>query len=511
MTNGGAPISTLHAFSGSHLWTLTLDGGTQWSLSVAQQGFEVSCTACISRHEDQIELMGRVNRQNQFMPNELNVGEPRYGSLSNDNPETPNVSATLERTSKGVFLSLTFEYDESPEYAQWFTRDFFAGTASLTDGTRARPSVPSALLFYDSYGSVALIGCQSGGYHTNHRIGSGRIQVGAAVLAAPSIAHAKVMGMRAEVSGLRSWLGTSGISETITHEEKTGRFLSSKIEVVIPQTINIPDSNLVMRPAIRRRWVEGSLIIENIVWVEHKTAEESSWRVHEMAMRAVRDLLAVSRWRAESLIPVSVARTEDSLDGNTPEEDRRQWWRAVVDSRAPEPKEDSQRLEHLISWEDIGPDGLARWIKLRDDFARAIDPAVSSVYLDDVTIEVHLTQIAISLEALGYLLAMRKDGVSENKAGGLSFQQRLDRIVQDVEGLLPFVDETWSKRMADTYNSVKHANRALPEAVDVANSWREGALLFRTWIANELGVDYEELRTRIARTPQIHSYVAADE
>jgi hypothetical protein len=87
------------------------------------------------------------------------------------------------------------------------------------------------------------------------------------------------------------------------------------------------------------------------------------------------------------------------------------------------------------------------------------------------------------------------------------FRQRLDRIIQDVEGLLPFVDETWSRRMANTYNSVKHANRDLPQAVDVANSWREGALLFRTWVASELGVDHNELRTRITRDPLIHPYI----
>lgn len=215
----------------------------------------------------------------------------------------------------------------------------------------------------------------------------------------------------------------------------------------------------------------------------------------------------MSRWRAESLIPLSVARTEDSLDGKTPESERQQWWRDVVDSSSPEPTKDSVRLEHLILWEDLRPEGLARWIKLRDDFSRAVDPAVSSIYLDGVTVEVQLTQVAISLEALGYLLAMRKDGASEKKAGDMIFRQRLDRIVQDVEGLLPFVDKTWSQRMANTYNSVKHANRELPQAVDVANSWREGVLLFRTWVANELGVDHDELRTRIAKDPQIHPYI----
>jgi hypothetical protein len=457
-----------------------------------------------------LQPTGGARGQNQTMPNQLIVGKPRYGSLSTGNADTSEVSATLERTSEGIFLSLTFSHDESPEYAQWFTPNYFGIAAITAEKTRPRPSVPAALFFHDSYGAVALVGCRNAGYHTNHRIGSGRVYVGAAVLAAPSTAHAKVMGMRSEVSGLRAWLGTSAISQT-RNFDKTGRFKSAEIQVVIPEVIDVPDSELVLRPAINRTPRDGALLIEDIVWVEHKTEEESYWRQHQVAMRAVRDLLAVSRWRDESLIPVSVARTEDSIEGDTPESERQQWWREVVDSSAPEPKEETRRLEHLILWEDLGPEGLARWIKLRDDFARTVDPAVSSIYLEGVTVEVQLTQIAISLEALGYLLFMRKDGASETNAGGISFQRRLNRILQEVPGLLPFVDATWSQRMADTYNSVKHANRDLPQMVDVANSWREGALLFRTWIANELGVERDKLRERIARDPQIHPYLVADD
>ncbi|WP_139186688.1 HEPN domain-containing protein [Arthrobacter crystallopoietes] len=474
-------------------------------------GVADGCCTASSEDAHMLNLQPTVGArgQNQTMPNQLTVGKPRYGSLSTGNTDTSEVSATLERTSEGIFVSITFSHDESPEYAQWFTPNYFDIAAVTAEKTQPRPPVPSTLFFYDSHGPVALVGCRNAGYHTNHRIGSGRVYVGAAVLAAPSTAHAKVMGMRSTVSGLRAWLGTSAISHTTNFDKQTGRFKSAEIQVVIPEVIDIPDSKLVLRPAINRTPRDGALMIEDIVWVEHKTEEESSWRLHQLAMRAVRDLLAVSRWRDESLIPVSVARTEDSIKGDTPESERQQWWRDVADSSAPEPKEETRRLEHLILWEDLGPEGLANWIKLRDDFARAVDPAVSSIYLEGVTVEVQLTQIAISLEALGYLLFMRKDGASETKAGGISFQRRLNRIVQEVPGLLPFVDATWSQRMADTYNSVKHANRDLPQTVDVANSWREGALLFRTWIANELGVERDKLRERIARDSQIHSFIVA--
>lgn len=445
------------------------------------------------------------------MPNKLEIGEPRYGSLANDDPDARRVSATLERTREGIYLSLTFDHDESPEYAAWFTRGIFDDFIAPNNDTRPAPSPPSLLLFEDSYGPVALIGCRTAGYHHNFQIGSGRIAVGAAVLSAPSTAHARLTGMRAEISGLRAWLHASAISRKEKWDRDTGVQEYVEYKVVVPEAITIPDSNLLIRHSVRRADVEGSVVLENLIRVEHKTTEETSWRAHQLAMRPIRDLLAVSRWRPESFIPISVARLEDSIPGATVEAERRQWWRDVIDSSAPEPKEENRKLEHLISWEDIGPEGLARWIKLRDNFSRAIDPAVSSIYLNDVTVEVRLMQVAIGLEALGYLLAMRRDGASESKASKMWFNRRLDRIVRDVEGLLPFIDDGWSQRMADTYNAVKHANRALPEVVDVANSWRECALLFRAWVANELGVNQQELKTRIARSPQMRSWVAVED
>ena len=318
------------------------------------------------------------------MPNELNLGKPRYGHLYDYDSTTPDMTATLERTHAGIYLSLVFDRDRSPEYLRWFTRDVLAVILAEADPLsedESQSQPPSDLLFVDSHGTVALIGCRKAGYHTNHQIGSGKIAVGAVVFGAPSTAHAKVMGMRSEVSGLRSWLGTSAIHESFLNSPgMPGTSIPREIRLSSPAAITIPDSGLVMRPVYRLRRPNGSLIIEDLVWVEHKTDNESSWSSHQSAMRAVRDLLAVSRWRAETLVPISVARTEDSLEGQNPESDRRQWWRDVVDSNAPKPKEETQRIEHFISWDDLGADGIGRWIKLREDFSRAIDPAVSSLY-----------------------------------------------------------------------------------------------------------------------------------
>lgn len=59
--------------------------------------------------------------------------------------------------------------------------------------------------------------------------------------------------------------------------------------------------------------------------------------------------------------------------------------------------------------------------------------------------------------------------------------------------MLPFDGATWAPDATDAYNAVKHANKTLPDPVDLANRWRESVLVCRIWLALEL---------------QIHPYVA---
>lgn len=74
--------------------------------------------------------------------------------------------------------------------------------------------------------------------------------------------------------------------------------------------------------------------------------------------------------------------------------------------------------------------------------------------------------------------------------------------------MLPFNGGAWAAATADAYNAVKHANKPLPDPVDLANRWRESVLAFRIWLALELGVEPDVLNARVERDRQIHPYVA---
>lgn len=72
--------------------------------------------------------------------------------------------------------------------------------------------------------------------------------------------------------------------------------------------------------------------------------------------------------------------------------------------------------------------------------------------------------------------------------------------------VLPFDVQAWAERTADAYNAVKHANRSLADPIDMVNCWRESVLIFRIWIAQDLGVTLTDLAKRLQSEPQSSPY-----
>jgi hypothetical protein len=180
-------------------------------------------------------------------------------------------------------------------------------------------------------------------------------------------------------------------------------------------------------------------------------------------------------------------------------------WRTVVvadDDREPPP---IGYRPHLIEYQDLESDGIARWIGLRNEFARALDPVITSMGLA-ATPNTLLAHTGPGLEALGYLLLLR-DGASQKRAAGATLRERLERVLVDVGGTLPFDGTAWASKTVETYNGLKHANRQAPEEVDVVNAWRECVLAVRAWVALELGVSAEQVTARLSNDRQRHPYV----
>lgn len=433
------------------------------------------------------------------MTNELAKGTRRTGDLFDAYPDTPEVKVTLERSDAGIGVTIAWSTPEVP-YADWFLRD--GGYISGTEPHTSLP-VPKRVLFHDSHGSALLIRCWARGYHANaFGPGSGTLWAKAAVIGVErDLEFERPHGLQSEISGLRQWLGVTSWNEELDRHSPPGIALHSvnrppiEIGVYAGATLRFnPHWEYTPQRSSDQR------VLLDVVYCTTHSPVALEWDAHLDVHNAVRDLLVLSRWRDESCVPVSAMRTDDplvTLDGKS---HGTQWRKVVVSADARTPPPDNWP-RHLIKYDDLGPEGVSRWIVLREDFARALDPVLSSIGLRDAPPHTLLAHTGPGLEALGYLLFLR-DGVSEDSARTSSLRKRFDRILLDAGDSLPFRGDAWAERTVAAYNGLKHANRRMPDELDVIQAWAESVMVSRAWVALELGVPKEVVRARLEQDDQ---------
>ncbi len=317
-------------------------------------------------------------------------------------------------------------------------------------------------------------------------------------------------GVQTEISGLREWLGVTSWEEVQEKSDGTRKYILSSLDTA---TLNVGEHSG-MALDFRSGWglthEEGTdrRVLLDLLRCTTRSAEPLDWDVHLQLHRAIRDLLVLSRWRDESCIAVRALREDDpitTLDGLSHGD---QWREVVVsdDERKPAPK---GHLPHLVQYQDFGVEGIGRWIALRDHFARALDPVITSSNLRNATPQTRLAHTGPGVEALGYLLMLR-DGMGSSKATGATLKARFDRILADVGDCLPFDGPTWAEQTVATYNALKHANRTLPDDVDVLTSWAESVMVVRAWVALELGITMDVVKSRLAVDRQPRHFVKVE-
>ncbi|MEE2056267.1 hypothetical protein [Rhodococcus artemisiae] len=154
---------------------------------------------------------------------------------------------------------------------------------------------------------------------------------------------------------------------------------------------------------------------------------------------------------------------------------------------------------------DSGVGNLHRWIGKPEEWTRVVGPLVASKYQRGSTVEEQLIQTAISIEALGYSVALREGQV--RRGTSLSFPQYLKRIhetldcsVKEViagspQNEIPAFNncEEWAEAFNEVYKQAKHADHPLPDPLRAVVLTDAGALLVRLYFAPEFGVERERL------------------
>lgn len=443
------------------------------------------------------------------MPNELLKGTRRTGDFYDTYKDTPQVKVTLERSDSGISVTVAWSSPEVP-YAAWFMSDgsFLSGTES-----QAEPMpVPKRVMFHDSHGTVLLIRCRARGFHADvGGPGSGTLWARAAIMGVGEDKEFdRPHGLQTEISGLREWLGVTSWEERRETDDGSHNVILSSLETTKLKA----GEHAGMTLDFRSGWeVVPETSQDRRVLLDHlrcttRSVEPLDWDVHMQLHRAIRDLLVVSRWRDESCVAVSALREDDPMTTLDGESHGEQWRKVVVsnDERKPAPK---GYHPHLLQYQDLGLEGIGRWVALRNEFARALDPVITSIDLRNTTPQTRLAHTGPGVEALGYLLMIR-DGVEVKKAARATLQKRFERILADLGDCLPFDGPTWANQTVATYNALKHANRTLPDEVDVMNSWAESVMVVRAWVALELGIATDVVKSRLANDKQPRHFVKVD-
>lgn len=440
--------------------------------------------------------------------NVLRPGHSRLGWLYDGNDDTPHIAVMLQNTKERIELSVPLrDFRHNDQFARWFGQGIIYGDDP--DRTRYHYQPPKTLLFVDPEGWVALVGCLAAGTkQTIPGAGIGYIVPNYAVLGGRSLKYDRLNGLRTEIPGLTQWTGLSS-QEVAWEPDDDG--LIKRVNVTLDSPPPVPlarTMNLTLEPTWSTSRLEPgrTFASHDIVYLQTRTKSPRSWHDHLYPHLRIRELLILSAWHLFGFSYVLAHRTDDpnrTLDGN-PVNER---WAQTATHALPKNQTMEQNPRYLFTLKDIGgAKGVRRWLTLRRQFQRAIQPVIA-VRDQKGFLETQILHTGTALEALGHQLGV-EDGKSSTHQ--VVYLKALDRIIADLKhNPIPDPDD-WKDRSRESYMGVKHPDREVPDGLILADTLRENLLVIRIWIAGRLGVAPETLEKRLNLDPHTKRYVQAD-
>lgn len=420
-------------------------------------------------------------------------GANRIGFLADGDPGTDLMSATYEYDETGVRLDIPFQSHADPR-SRWWPRSMHMDDL---DRTKYSYAPPAELNYFDAQGRVGLIGCESGPSNHNMGLGVGRGTVRArySVEKAHDAAnYVRLNGLRSEIDGFAHWLAFSAHQTTIKFSPD-GR--DKEITTTMKPVDDLPLGRRLNLKAVAIGTAPGTwspeVAYRSTVFLETSTKSSKSWEEHLQTHIAIRNLLRVAAWRPinfQAHRALSLLETVD-VKGKT----LRQWRDVRTATTGIADGVWASKDKFLFYFTDIGTRGITRWLRLVTSYERGLSPFVGLLDLEGATIDALVSQLGIALEAVGYQ-ALIEAGRTPTAANNAAVAKRIDCLLAEVSGNLSFNDNTFGQDFADSYNSVKHANRALVGPIVKLEHFRQGVELLRVWIALRLGVTPATLKAR---------------
>jgi hypothetical protein len=432
--------------------------------------------------------------------NRFDRGATRVGFLYDGLPDTPLVSAMLRHEEKRIRLTMPYQSDSTRQYDRWFTGDS-AHWVDDPDRSKYRYEPPTEFDFHHAYGPIALVGCRNAGM-TGLGVSEGRIDVDFAVVGGRNAASFTTLnGLRSEIEGLGTWMGLRSLGQSAKYDDDS-RLQSIDLHLDSPEPIRVVRMlNATIRPAFQYgpgpRADQTTITERMYVHTEARAARD--WSSHLDIHFGIRDLLRVASWRPLNFLTHEALSDREpirTLDGKS----HGPQWLSVETFQTGKISESSATLsahDYLFTFRDIGPTGVGRWMRARQDLSQGIAPILALHNMSGATVEAVLAQCGIALEALGHDLLV-EGGDSKRSAASASFETRLRAVLDAVHNDLPFDAATFTDDMRVAYRGVKHGDRATPEAIQAYVCVRKSIQLFRAWAATRVGLRRKTLTERLA-------------
>lgn len=429
---------------------------------------------------------------------ETPLDHSRIGFLVDGIADTDLMSAVYEYDSLGVRVQVPFHLDDDVRGRWWSSGIVYADDPSRTKHSY---SPPSELDYYDSVGSVGLVGCHSA--PSTQRYGGGKPSVGLGMIRAAyaiegaysSKNYVKPNGLRSEIDGFASWLGFSALTSTVTFKKDgTNRSITTTAAPVEDMKLG---RSLNLR-AVARGSSSGQrtplVTYRNEVLLQTFVNTPTSWDDHLAIHVGVRNLLRIAAWKPLNFESHAAAcKKESVVIGDT---DRQSWCPVRTVKTSLSPGTWTARDRFLFTYSDIGRTGITRWLKLAKQYSRGIDPLVRLLDLEGATIDAHMMQLGVAVEAIGYQ-ALIDSGKTPTAANTTSVKGRIDFLIAEAGASVSFDTTTFAQDLADSYNSVKHANRTSVAPATKVEHYHQGAQLLRVWIGLRLRAKKAVLRDRL--------------
>jgi len=398
----------------------------------------------------------------------------------------------LTDTGSAVEVTVPLDNRDHGQLSQWFHSSLKGGHLA-SDGSKRDNRPPSEAVFVSANGYVGLIGCRwqiskiSFGGST---LDEGRIVARRAILGAKRLDYDKVTGMTSQVPGLADWLGIKRLEPEYSRDA-TGRLSEAQVRVAVADDLAISRK---MNLRVQTRWrvdpvVDGVGVTAPAV-IATSGSRPRSWDDHLGMHQAMRELLELLAWKRLGTLFMEVTRADDPVTVLTGDPVGDKWCEVVSHELHFEKIEPQSRQSYLCRYDDIGARGVRRWLRLRDQFERAVTQFHAVLYQPDAFLETRLMNVGAALEAAAYQLAI-EDGVSQKKARNEDYRDRLARLRESIP--LSVLKSTWEQRSRDAFMAAKHSDAVQPPIEEQFRALGENILALRYWIARRLGASHKNL------------------